>query len=42
LIADRVITWLATGAVGRVAAFIANLAHYWWQWARARLQRSSA
>ena len=34
LTADRVIAWLVTGPVGRVAAFVADLAAYWWRWAR--------
>lgn len=39
---ERLLCWLATGPVGRVAAFVADLAVYWWQLAKARLRRRSA
>ena len=35
-LSDRVIAWLVTGPVGRVAAFFADLAVYWWRWVRGR------
>jgi uncharacterized protein len=34
---DRVLAWVVTGPVGRLAAFVADLAVYWWQCARRRL-----
>ncbi len=35
-LSDRVIAWLVTGPLGRVAAFFADLAIYWWRWVRGR------
>jgi len=34
---DRFLAWLVTGPLGRLAAFVADLAVYWWRWARGRL-----
>ena len=34
---DRAFAWLITGPLGRVAAFFADLAAYWWRWLRGRL-----
>jgi uncharacterized protein len=34
---DRVFAWIVTGPVGRLAAFVADLATYWWESARRRL-----
>jgi hypothetical protein len=36
-IRDRVLAWIVTGPVGRVVAFVGDLAAYWWQGARKRL-----
>jgi hypothetical protein len=33
---ERLAVWLLTGPVGRVIAFFADLAVYWWRWARGR------
>jgi hypothetical protein len=35
-LADRAGAWLVTGPIGRVAAFFADLAVYWWRWASGR------
>jgi hypothetical protein len=32
----RFAAWILTGPVGRLAAFFADLAVYWWRWARGR------
>ncbi len=34
--AERFAAWLLTGPVGRVVAFFADIAVYWWRWARGR------
>jgi hypothetical protein len=34
--AQRFVVWLVTGPLGRVAAFFADLAVFWWRWARGR------
>jgi hypothetical protein len=36
---ERFLAWLVTGPVGRVVAFIADLAAFWWRWARGRLTK---
>jgi hypothetical protein len=36
-IRDRLLAWIATGPVGRVVAFVCDLAAYWWKGARKRL-----
>jgi hypothetical protein len=33
---DRVFAWIVTGPVGRVVAFVGDLAAYWWAWLRRR------
>ena len=33
---ERFAAWILTGPVGRVVAFFADLAVYWWRWARRR------
>jgi hypothetical protein len=33
---ERFAAWILTGPVGRVAAFFADLAVYWWRWLRGR------
>ncbi len=33
---ERFLVWLLTGPVGRVVAFFADLAVYWWRWLRGR------
>jgi hypothetical protein len=33
---ERFLAWLVTGPVGRLAAFVADLAVYWWRWATRR------
>jgi hypothetical protein len=34
--AQRAAVWLVTGPIGRVAAFFADVAVYWWRWVRGR------
>lgn len=34
---DRAFAWIVTGPVGRVIAFFADIAVYWWRWARTKL-----
>ena len=34
--AERFAAWVLTGPVGRVVAFFADLAVYWWRWVRGR------
>ena len=34
---DRAFAWIVTGPVGRVVAFFADIAVYWWRWARTKL-----
>jgi hypothetical protein len=36
---DRVLAWLVTGPLGRLAAFLADLGVAWWRWATGREQR---
>jgi hypothetical protein len=36
---DRAFAWIVSGPVGRVAAFFADLAVYWWRWLRGRASR---
>jgi hypothetical protein len=36
---DRVFAWLVTGPVGRVVAFVADLAVYWWRSAVSKVSR---
>jgi hypothetical protein len=36
---DRLGAWLVTGPVGRLVAFIADLAAYWLRWALRRVER---
>jgi hypothetical protein len=31
---DRVFAWIVTGPVGRLVAFVGDLAAYWWRSAR--------
>jgi hypothetical protein len=31
---ERFAAWIVTGPVGRVVAFFADLAVYWWRWVR--------
>ena len=33
---ERFLAWILTGPVGRFVAFFADLAVYWWRWARGR------
>jgi hypothetical protein len=33
---ERFAAWILTGPVGRVVAFLADLAVYWWRWVRGR------
>jgi hypothetical protein len=33
---ERVYAWIVTGPVGRLLAFFADLAVYWWRWLRGR------
>jgi hypothetical protein len=33
---ERFAAWIVTGPVGRVVAFFADLAVYWWRWVRGR------
>jgi hypothetical protein len=28
------LAWIVTGPVGRLIAFVGDLAAYWWRWAR--------
>jgi hypothetical protein len=35
-VADRLLASIVTGPAGRVAAFFADLAAYWWRWALGR------
>ena len=28
---DRMLAWIVTGPIGRVAAFFGDLAAYWWE-----------
>jgi hypothetical protein len=37
---DRFFAWLVTGPVGRVVAFFADLAVYWWKWAMSKVRRT--
>jgi hypothetical protein len=32
---DRLFAWIVTGPVGRLAAFVADVAVYWWRWMHA-------
>jgi len=34
--AERFAAWVLTGPIGRVAAFVGDLAVYWWRWVRGR------
>jgi hypothetical protein len=36
---DRLLAWIVTGPVGRLVAFVADVAVYWWRWMRARIAR---
>ena len=38
---DRAVTWLLTGPLGRLAAFVGDLAAAWWRWAAGRLRRTN-
>jgi hypothetical protein len=35
-IGERFAAWVVTAPVGRFVAFFADLAVYWWRWARGR------
>ena len=35
---DRLLAWLVTGPIGRLVAFLGDLAALWWDWARRRLR----
>jgi hypothetical protein len=34
---DRALSWVVTGPVGRVLAFVLDLGAAWWSWARGRV-----
>jgi hypothetical protein len=34
---ERFLAWIVTGPIGRFYAFFADLAAYWWRWARAKV-----
>jgi hypothetical protein len=36
---DRILAWVVTGPVGRVVAFFADLAVYWWKWLASKVSR---
>jgi hypothetical protein len=36
---DRLFAWIVTGPVGRLVAFVADVAGYWWRWMRAQIAR---
>jgi hypothetical protein len=37
---DRLVAWLLTGPVGRLAAFVGDLAAAWLGWALSKVRRS--
>jgi hypothetical protein len=37
---DRAVTWVLTGPLGRLAAFLGDLVAASWRWATKRLQRT--